>query len=318
MEVALIQVPYMIGDERHGASKGPARYLDAGLERLLGDAGVASSVVRIDRTESFRDSASASRVVNTKVQKAVRNAIGLRQLPLILAGSCDVSMGVLAAFDHSRCGVVWIDAHADFNTPESTVSGFFAGMSLAVISGHCYRSLWAEIGDSTPVPQAAIVLLGLRDLSPAAERERLTASSIRVVGWRDGKPDRDVDQVLDERGEVLTGDAQHAGVRHCADRGRPSSVAQQRELAEIVTGVQPANRPFPAVDLLQHLDFSGGDDVEPSAQLALAHDVLAGAESHRDHRIAPADWQRRQLVREHGGSHPVQHQGEPAPPGGHE
>ena len=193
----MIQVPYMIGDERHGASKGPARYLDAGLERLLGDAGVASSVVRIDRTESFRDSASASRVVNTKVQKAVKNAIGLRQLPLILAGSCDVSMGVLAAFDHSRCGVVWIDAHADFNTPESTVSGFFAGMSLAVISGHCYRSLWAEIGDSTPVPQAAIVLLGLRDLSPAAERERLTASSIRVVGWRDGKPDRDVGQVLD-------------------------------------------------------------------------------------------------------------------------
>src|SRR5205823_4389432 len=103
----------------------------------------------------FRDSASASRVVNTKVQKAVKNAIGLRQLPLILAGSCDVSMGVLAAFDHSQCGVVWIDAHADFNTPESTVSGFFAGMSLAVISGHCYRSLWAEIGDSTPVPEAA-------------------------------------------------------------------------------------------------------------------------------------------------------------------
>ena len=197
MEVALIQVPYMIGDERHGASKGPARYLDAGLERLLGDAGLASSVVRIDRTESFRDSASASRVVNAKVQKAVRNAIGLRQLPLILAGSCDVSMGVLAAFDHSQCGVVWIDAHADFNTPESTVSGFFAGMSLAVISGHCYRSLWAEIGDSTPVPEAAIVLLGLRDLSPAAERERLTASSISVVGWRDGKPDRDVGQVLD-------------------------------------------------------------------------------------------------------------------------
>src|SRR5438094_9068717 len=99
MEVALIQVPYMIGDERHGGNKGPARYLDAGLERLLGDAGVASSVVRIDRTESCRDSASASRAVNTKVQKAVRNAIGRRQLPLMLAGSCDVRMALPAAFD---------------------------------------------------------------------------------------------------------------------------------------------------------------------------------------------------------------------------
>src|SRR5438093_1542752 len=148
------------------------------------------------------------------------------------------------------------------------------------------------------------------DPHPRGGRETSGRAAVKGVLQR-GK-------VLDERGEVLTGDAQHAGVRHCADRGRPSSVAQQRELAEIVTGVQPANRPFPAVDLLQHLDFSGGDDVEPSAQLALAHDVLAGAESHRDHRIAPADWQRRQFVREHGGSHPVQHQGEPAPPGGHE
>jgi arginase len=198
MQVAVIQVPYMIGDERHGASKGPARYLDAGLERLLADVGLTTSTQRIDSPEPFRDSASASRIVNTQLQEAVRGAIGQQQLPLILAGSCDVSMGVLAAFDHSQCGVVWIDAHADFNTPESTVSGFFAGMALAVISGHCYRSLWAQIGDSTAIPEAAIVLLGVRDLSPVAERERLAASGIQVVGWQDGKPERDVGPVLDE------------------------------------------------------------------------------------------------------------------------
>src|SRR6266550_2908336 len=125
-------------------------------------------------------------------------------------------------------------------------------------------------------------------------------------------------KVFDERGEVLTGDAQHAGVRDCAHGGRPPPVAQQRELPEIVAGMKPANRSLASVDVLEDLDLAGGDDVEAATQLALAHDALSRPESHRHHRVAPADWQWREVVGEHGGSHPVQHQGEPAPPGGHE
>src|SRR2546421_12778800 len=82
--------------------------------------------------------------------------------------------------------------------------------------------------------------------------------------------------------------------------------------------MKPANRSLPTVDVLKDLDLAGGDDVEPATQLALAHDALSRPESHRHHRVAPADWQRREVVGEHGGSPPVQHQGEPAPPGGHE
>jgi arginase len=106
-------------------------------------------------------------------------------------------MGVLAGFDHARAGVVWIDAHADFNTPETTVTGFFPGMSAAVVTGHCYQSLWSTIGDSTPVSEAAVVMLGVRDLSPEAERERLERSGIKVVGWDDGRPVSDVGRALD-------------------------------------------------------------------------------------------------------------------------
>jgi arginase len=118
---------------------------------------------------------------------AVRHAIVEGHFPFVLAGSCDVSKGVLADFRHERCGVVWIDAHADFNTPESTVTGFLPGMSLAVIAGHCYRNYWAEIGDNGPVPEAATLLLGVRELDPA-ERERLTRSAIRVIEWHKGEP----------------------------------------------------------------------------------------------------------------------------------
>jgi arginase len=194
-ELCLVEVPYAIGDERQTASEGPTRLVDA---RAALAARGSATVERVEREAPFADSASASLAVNKKVARVVGKALSSGQLPVVLAGSCDVAMGVLAGFDHSRCGVVWIDAHADFNTPETTVSGFFPGMSVAVIAGHCYRSFWAQIGDSTPVTEAAMVMLGVRDLSPEAERERLERSAIHVVAWRDGKPQADVARALEE------------------------------------------------------------------------------------------------------------------------
>jgi arginase len=119
-------------------------------------------------------------------------------LPVVLSGSCNSCMGVLAGFEHSRCGAVWIDAHADFNTPESAASGFFPGMSLAVVTGHCYRNYWGQIGDNSPLDEGAIAMFGVRDLWPETERERLERSAIEVVGWREGKPQGDVLAALDK------------------------------------------------------------------------------------------------------------------------
>jgi arginase len=131
------------------------------------------------------------------VARLVRDALAGGHLPLVLAGSCVTSQGVLGGFDHARCGAVWIDAHADFNTPETSVSGFLPGMSLAVVTGHCYRAYWGQIGENTPLSEEAIVMFGVRDLSPLAERERLERSAIEVVEWQDGKPQADVLTALD-------------------------------------------------------------------------------------------------------------------------
>jgi arginase len=199
MQICLIQVPYMLGDERHGASMGVQRYAEAGVDLLVArGAGVA--VERIERGVPFRDSASASLAINKRLAPVVQQAITAKQWPLVLAGSCDVSMGILSGFDHSRCGVVWFDAHGDFNTPESTITGFFGGMSLAVITGHCYRTLWAQVGNSAPIAEAATLMLGVRDLDPE-ERMRLDRSAIQVVHWREGKPHEDVLASLDRLAE---------------------------------------------------------------------------------------------------------------------
>jgi arginase len=168
-----------------------------GEEELLRGGGLTVTVERVERGAPFRDSGSASLAVNKRLAPIVRQTIAAGQLPLVLAGSCDVSMGVVSGFDHARCGLVWIDAHGDFNTPETTVTGFFAGMSLAVIMGHCYRNLWAQVGNCVPISESATLLLGVRDLDPA-ERERLERSPIQVVNWHEGRPQRDVLASLDE------------------------------------------------------------------------------------------------------------------------
>jgi arginase len=165
----LVQVPFMCGDGRHPGAAGPGRVAaTAGLPSVIVDPVGAGD---------------ASLRVNRGLAAAVRDA---GALPLVVAGSCDASLGVLAGIDDPRCGVVWLDAHGDFNTPDSSASGFFPGMSLAIVAGHCHRERWRELGAASPVAESAIVLLGVRDLSPVAERERLEASAIQAVPWPGG------------------------------------------------------------------------------------------------------------------------------------
>jgi arginase len=198
VDVCVVQVPFHAGDDGHPSSRGPQHLVEAGAAELFADRGVAVTVERAGRETPFRDTASSSAEVNRQVAELVSGAVASGRLPIVLAGSCNACLGVLAGFDHARSGAVWLDAHADFNTPDSTSSGFFAGMSAAVITGHCYRHYWEQIGDNTPLAEDAIAMFGVRNLSPPAERERLQNSAIRVVHWRDGQPDRDILTTLGE------------------------------------------------------------------------------------------------------------------------
>jgi arginase len=198
MRISLIEVPYLLGDERHGAAAGPERLVRGGAQRRLEAAGHDVVAERVARRSGPRagNGPAASEAVNVALAASVRAATAAGRFPLVLAGSCDAALGIVGGLEHARCGIVWIDAHADFNTPESSVSGFFPGMTLAVLLGDCHRELWERVGDSAPVSEAATVLVGVRELSPATERARLEASAIRAVPWRDGEPEGDVHAAL--------------------------------------------------------------------------------------------------------------------------
>ena len=115
-----------------------------------------------------------------------------------MCGEPGVAAQVVAGLGGGRCGIVRIDAHADFNTPASSASGFFPGMSLAVVTGHCHRRLWASLGGRPPVPEQLVVLAGVRSLSPPAEARRLQRSAIHAIPWKQGRPQGDVVSELEQ------------------------------------------------------------------------------------------------------------------------
>ena len=97
----------------------------------------------------------------------VRIASELGALPVILAGNCGTALGAVAGLSPRRVGVAWFDAHGDYNTPETSRSGFLDGMSLATLTGRCWQGMAQSVDGFAPVAPADVLLLGARDLDEA-------------------------------------------------------------------------------------------------------------------------------------------------------
>jgi arginase len=106
----------------------------------------------------------------------VRAAITAAAFPIVLSGNCGSAIGALGGAG-AGTGIVWFDGHGDFNTPETTVSGFLDGMALAIATGRCFRPLAASVSGFAPVPERDACLVGSRDLDPA-ERSAIESSEI--------------------------------------------------------------------------------------------------------------------------------------------
>lgn len=180
-KVHLIQAPYDYGFSRPrlGPGRGPLRYLEAGVADDLRHQGFEVSVESVERRGATEEIPAAVVDGNQVLAAAVARAVAAEAFPLVLSGSCSASLGVLAGLNEP-VGIVWFDAHGDFNTPETTPSGFFDGMPLAVATGLCYRDVWDGIASLPPVPAAHTLLVGVRDLDPG-ERQNLHHSGVLMV-----------------------------------------------------------------------------------------------------------------------------------------
>ncbi|MCA9969012.1 MAG: arginase family protein, partial [Anaerolineales bacterium] len=111
----------------------------------------------------------------------VAAAVRAGERPVSVAGDCCAALGVLTGLEQAgvRPALIWFDAHGDFNTWETTPSGFLGGMPLAMAVGHGDQTLVQGLG-LTPLDEADVILTDARDLD-AGERLSLAASAVRHV-----------------------------------------------------------------------------------------------------------------------------------------
>ena len=152
---------------------GPQRLLDDGLRLDLSARGVASEVQSIANVDAFEGEIGRSFELKRRIAMAVARAVADDRFPLVLAGNCNSTIGVYAGLPLERTGVIWFDAHPDFDTPEEHRSGYFDGMGAATLTGRCWKSLAATVPGHRPLADIDLVYCGIRDFEPGqAERVR--------------------------------------------------------------------------------------------------------------------------------------------------
>jgi arginase len=116
--------------------------------------------------------------IHAELAILVEGAINADRLPVSVAGDCCTAMGILGGLTRSGIDpyLIWFDAHGDFNTWETTPSGFLGGMPLAMLAGLGEQTI-LELLEIVPLPQERIILTDARDLDPG-EMELVNTSEI--------------------------------------------------------------------------------------------------------------------------------------------
>ncbi len=186
MNIQIIQVPYDSGQRSLRTGRGPEHFLQHGIDQTLRDDGHQVASTCIESQAPVTAEIATTFELNRLLAEQVSSAIGRKKFPIVLAGNCDSCVGTLAGLGQDRLGIVWFDAHGDFNTPETTVSGFLDGMALAMATGRCWQSLLGTIPRFNPIPEANVVHIGARDLD-SAEKQLFQRSGVEVVRPGEGE-----------------------------------------------------------------------------------------------------------------------------------
>ncbi|HMD14273.1 MAG TPA: arginase [Bacteroidota bacterium] len=194
MTIHIIGMPMDLGAGRRGVDMGPSSIRIAGIGERLHDLGYkiideGNLSIKTQEEQRIKDPHAkylpeitrAVTVLGNKVRKIMQRG----HFPLVLGGDHSIAIGTISGIAaHARkrkkkIGVIWIDAHGDFNTPDSSPSGNIHGMPLAVCCGIGPRSLRSVCGNFRKVDPENVAIIGLRNLD-RQEREQLIKFGVGV------------------------------------------------------------------------------------------------------------------------------------------
>lgn len=193
-QIDIIGFPMDLGAERRGVSMGPTALRIAGIQRLLEGLGYEvrdCGDIPVEIRERQEVQNPKLKYVDEVLRKtsllatAVKDSLDRGRFPLAMGGDHTVSIGSLAGLSAYcragglRPGVIWIDAHADMNDPQTTPSGNIHGMSLAVSLGFGHEPLTNLMGFSPKLEPENTFLVGVRSIDQD-ERKVIRKAGIPV------------------------------------------------------------------------------------------------------------------------------------------
>jgi arginase len=213
--VQLIGVPMDLGASRRGVDMGPSAMRLSSLTPLLQRLGLtvtdAGNVPVPDRTEldgTLAARLDAIRIVCANLAERTADAVRLGMRPIVLGGDHSLAAGSVAgtatalAERGERVGLIWLDAHADINTPETSLTGNIHGMPVAHLLGHGDARL-ARLASIFPaVLPGQLVYVGLRDVDDA-EKATISERGLRAFTMRD-IDERGLRSVMEEAVDIAT------------------------------------------------------------------------------------------------------------------
>ena len=195
VRVALIKMPYVGERNVPDTSRGPDYLEQGGIQKLLEAQGIQTKPVSATALTADEEKAYGSwnrlALASGDLAKLVSEERRSGYLPVGLLANCNGILGMLSGLQHSgpgakplRVGMVFIDAHGDFNTPETTLSGMLGGMPVAIAAGQCLTRIRLKAGLEPAVPTRHIVEMCVRDTDPL-EQELLDRSDIQQLTLED-------------------------------------------------------------------------------------------------------------------------------------
>jgi len=190
MQIDIIGVPVDLGADRRGVDMGPSAIRYANLHHKLKELGHTledKGNIEVPILETCQIADPKLKYLDCivpmgrRVAGAVATSIQGGRFPLLLGGDHSLSLGsIRGAAKHHRLGLLWVNAHADFNTAETTPSGNIHGMPLAALCGLGDPSL-VSLWDETPpvVDPKRVAVIGARELDPG-EKENLRSAGVLV------------------------------------------------------------------------------------------------------------------------------------------
>jgi arginase len=237
-DLTIANVHLDLGAGRRGVDMGPSAIHLAGLKAGVEHLGhrIAETFQIIVPSQEMADHGDPSARFLTEITAAcaqladrVEDALERGRLPVVLGGDHSVAIGSISGAARywrkrgKKLGVLWVDAHTDMNTPDTSPSGNVHGMPLAVLIGHGPPELVALAGSEPALDPASVAIMGVRDVD-SLEREIVKKTGVRCYTMSE----------LDERGTA-------ACIREAIERVQTDTVGTY--LSFDLDGVDPQHAP---------------------------------------------------------------------------